>query len=78
MTKGEKLTIFLAAVEKKTYRYAAAHLRLEYHARGLEVKQADYDLLEEMMQTRFGEVDENEVTMTRDMPSNPVPPPESP
>ena len=57
MTKSEKLSIFLVAVEKKTYRYAAAHLRFEYHARGLQVKQADYDLLEEMIQKRFGKVD---------------------
>jgi len=57
MTKDEKLTIFLAAAEKKTYRYAAAHLRYEYHARGLRVKQTDYDLLEEMIQQRFGKVD---------------------
>ena len=57
MTKGEKITIFLAAVEKKNYRYAAAHLRIEYHARGLQVKQADYDLLEKMIQKRFGKVD---------------------
>ncbi len=78
MTKGEKLTIFLAAVEKKTYRYAAAHLRLEYHARGQEVKQADYDLLEEMIQKRFGKVDEKGSTPIQDKPGDPVPPYENP
>ena len=52
MTESEKLSIFSAAAERKTYRYAAAQLRFEYHARGLQVKQADYELLEEIMQKR--------------------------
>lgn len=62
MTESEKLSIFSEAAEKKTYRYAAAQLRFEYHARGLQVKQVDYELLAEIMQRRS--------KMNRDEPSD--------